>query len=79
MKKIETLNLNLMKFEPGSDQLVNLTMGVSGMWSYYIRPVVTSYLTVRFKGPRPDGVALSLAEFDVFGQDFSAIFNGIPL
>ena len=54
-----------LSFSDGSDQLI--TLESTDMWSYYIRPVVTHFVTVRAE-PRTDDRLLRIAEVEVFGQ-----------
>ncbi len=54
-----------LSFSDGSDQLI--TLESTDMWSYYIRPVVTHFVTVRSE-PRTDDRFLRIAEVEVFGQ-----------
>ena len=63
----------LLSFEDGSDQSITLE-ATNEMWSYYIRPAVSSTVTIRAL-PRSDGFTLQIGEVDLHGQDVSQIFG----
>ena len=63
----------VLSFEDGSDQLITL-VGNAKLWSYYIRPVVSSFVTMRAV-PRDDDRVVRLAMFEVYGQNTSELFT----
>jgi len=65
--------LMVVSFEDGSDQVITLSATL-GLRSYYIRPVVSSFVTFRAI-PRTDGKTIRVAELDVVGQNLGHVFG----